>query len=445
MGEPGGAAQGRVYVCIDLKSFYASVECADRQLDPFETNLVVADPDRTDKTICLAVTPAMKRLGVRNRCRLFEIPPGMQYITAKPRMRRYMEVSADIYGIYLRYVAPEDIYVYSIDECFIDATPYLSLYGTDARGFAGMLMEAVRREKHICATAGIGTNLFLAKVALDLMAKHADDCIGELDEESFRAHIWTHRPITDIWNIGPGIAARLEKYGVYDLLGVCWLDPQVLYREFGVNAEYLIDHAHGVEPCTLAQIHAYVPQGSSLTQGQVLPRSYDAEQARTVMREMVDMLVLDLVEKRLVAGGIALSVGYELDRGLLPGAGAPRGGRDARFWKAVPRTGGSRKLPGRTSSYKKIAAAFEELWRQTVDPAQGIRRINVCAERTMPEEFETIDLFYDEQASARERALQEAVLAVKGKFGKNALLKGMSFKPGATARDRNEMVGGHHG
>ena len=247
----------KTYLCIDLKSFYASVECADRGLDPFVDNLVVADPERSRTTICLAITPAMKALGVKNRCRVFEIPDGIDYTMARPRMRRYMEVSAGIYAIYLRFVSPEDVHVYSIDECFIDATPYLPLYGMDARAFARTLMTAVFQETGICATAGVGTNLFLAKAALDITAKHAPDNIGFLDEGTFKQQIWFHRPITDIWGIGPGIARRLARHGAQDLASVAALNPEVLYREFGVNAEYLIDHAWGQEPCTIAEIQAY--------------------------------------------------------------------------------------------------------------------------------------------------------------------------------------------
>ena len=314
----------RTYVCIDLKSFYASVECVDRGLDPLTANLVVADPDRTEKTICLAITPSMKALGLSSRCRVFEIPESVDYVMAKPRMQRYMEASADIYSIYLRFVSPEDVHPYSIDECFIDATPYLSLYRTSAREFAVMLMEAVLAETGVRATAGVGPNLFLAKVALDITAKHAEDCIGFLDQAEFERTIQTHRPITDIWNIGPGVARRLAKYAVYDLRGVCEMSEATLYREFGVNAEYLIDHAHGVEPCTIADIHAYEPSGHSLGNGQVLPCDYSFEEARDVLKEMVDQLVLDLVEKRLVAGSISLYVGYAKGPGERRPRQAPR-------------------------------------------------------------------------------------------------------------------------
>ena len=303
----------KTYICIDLKSFYASVECHARGLDPFTDNLVVADKERGRTTICLAITPAMKALGIPNRCRLFDIPDGVKYVAARPRMKRYMEVSAQIYGIYLRYVSAQDVHVYSIDECFIDATPYLALYRTDARSFAKELMGAVMDETGICATAGVGPNLFLAKVALDVMAKHAPDNIGQLDKRSFMRTLWFHQPITDIWSIGPGIARRLAKYGVHDLAGVASLRPETLHKEFGVMAERLIDHAWGQEPCTIADIRAYEPEKHSLVNGQILPSGYDFEDARMVMGEMVDASVLELVEQGLVCEHISLAVSYEGD------------------------------------------------------------------------------------------------------------------------------------
>ena len=444
---------GRTYLCIDLKSFYASVECADRGLDPFTTNLVVADPDRTEKTICLAGSPALKALGLPGRCRVFEIPEGVDYVMARPRMRRYMDVSADIYSVYLRYVSPEDIHPYSIDECFIDATPYLSLYQVDARGFAVVLMNAVLAETGVCATAGIGPNLFLAKVALDIAAKHADDHIGFLDQAEFERTIQTHRPITDIWNVGPGIAKRLAKYGVHDLRGVCGLDEGTLYREFGVNAEYLIDHAHGVEPCTIADIRAYEPGAHSLMNGQVLPCDYSFEEARDVLREMVDQLVLDLVEKRLVAESISLYVGYARDHEAggaravdEPGAyfDGGHGRRPASGRRGGSHTGGTRRQPDRTNLYSKLMPRFLDLFDETTRKDAPIRRINVGVGGVLPEEFATMDLFSDAEAEAEEHRLQQAVLAVKGRFGKNALLRGTSLKEKATARERNEQIGGHH-
>ena len=476
------ANPARTYLCIDLKTFYASVECADRGLDPFTTNLVVADPTRGRSTICLAITPAMKALGVRNRCRVFEIPEGIDYIMARPRMRHYMEVSARIFGIYLTFVSPQDIYPYSIDECFIDATPYLGLYGLDVRTFAQRLMDAVRRKTGICATAGIGPNLFLAKVALDITAKHVRDNIGELDEESFKRDIWPHRPITDIWGIGPGIAARLEKYRVYDLMGVAALDEDVLYRELGVNAEYLIDHALGIEPVTIAEIQAYRPEETSYVNGQVLPQDYTYEEAHLVLKEMVDTAVLELVDRAAVTNHISLYVGYAseksrtlgqpLDAGSIGGeresgreSDTPAGGYQVDAGRAdaqvtagavfigehgtrrrggFAHAGGSRKLSGYTQSHRKLKDAFERLWMETIDPGRLIRRINVGFGNLRPEEYATVDLFDDVEADARERDLARAVLAVKDRFGKNALLRGISLTEKATARERNEQIGGHH-
>ncbi len=427
----------KTYLCIDLKTFYASVECVDLGLDPATTNLVVADKDRGNTTICLAVSPAMKRLGVRNRCRLFEIPPGIDYMVVTPRMRRYMEVSADIYGIYRRYVAAEDMHVYSIDECFIDATTYLPFYGLDSRGFAALLMGAVRRETGICATAGIGTNLFLAKLALDITAKHADDHIGHLDEEEFKRTVWHHRPITDIWNIGPGIARRLEKYGVRDLFGVCWLDEATLYREFGVNAALLIDHAHGIEPCTIADIRGFSPRSTSIASGQILPEGYNREDARLILREMVEGSVLELVDRRVVTGHIGLSVGYQAG----DTAGPPnRAGilADTRH----PRTGGSRKLPWLTSSLHKIVERFDELYEETTLYGIPVRRIQISLGSLKPESMATPNLFEAERDD-RELQAQRAVVAVTKKFGKNSLLRGSSLLPSSTVRERNGLVGGH--
>ena len=441
--------QERTYVCIDLKSFYASVECVARGLDPMTTKLVVADPTRSEMTICLAVSPAMKAAGVRNRCRLHEIPKGMEFITARPRMRAYMAASADIYGVYLRYVSPDDIHPYSIDECFIDATPYLELYAVDARGFANTLRDAVRAETGIPATVGIGPNLFLAKVALDIAAKHAPDGIGELDARSFREQIWPHRPITDIWNIGPGIARRLAKYRVFDLRGVTEVDPDVLYGEFGVNAEYLIDHAWGLEPCTIAEIKAYEPETSSLMNGQILPCGYSFDDTLVVLREMVDDTVLDLVDKHLVTDHISLHVSYKRDAQRDGEAAGElfEGGHGLRRadGRSGPHGGGSRKIPESTNSFAKLFGYAEALFRETVDPARTMRKISVGFGNLVDADLATVDLFTDVEAAARERRRQEAVLAVKGKFGKNALIKGTSLRERALGRERNEMVGGHHG
>lgn len=446
-----GNMSERYYICIDLKSFYASVECVERGLDPFTSNLVVADPDRTEKTICLAITPAMKALGVRNRCRVFEIPANIDYIMAKPRMRLYMERSAEIYAIYLRYVSPEDIHVYSIDECFLEVTPYLSLYNTDPRSFAKTLMHAVFEETGICATAGVGTNLFLAKVALDIGAKHAADNIGFLDEDSFKRDIWFHIPITDIWQIGPGIARRLAKYGVRDLAGVAAMDPKTLYREFGKNAEFLIDHAWGQEPCTIAEIQSYVPEGHSLVNGQVLPCDYSFDEARMVMREMAEASILELVEQGLATNHISLHVGYKRDKNDASTQWKPsdmfdggHGLRPAKSGAYGSYSGGSRKLDRCTNSRSYLIPRLEELFDETTLREVAIRRVNIGFAGLAPESSITPTLFDDIDAYEREHELQKAVVAVRGKFGKNALLKASSLQEKATARERNEQVGGHH-
>lgn len=416
---------GRIYMCIDLKSFYASVECADRGLDPFTTNLVVADPARGDGTICLAASPAIKALGVSSRARVFEIPKDIEYVKAPPRMKRYMEVSAQIYGIYLQRISAQDIHVYSIDECFIDATPYLKLYNTDARSLAKLLMKDVEDQTHICATAGIGTNLFLAKVALDVTAKHVDDHIGFLNEREFRRKIWHHQPITDIWGIGPGIARRLRQYNVRDLAGITQIDERFLHKEFGVNAEYLIDHAWGYEPCTMADIHAYRPHGHSTANGQVLMRDYSVAEARNVLREMATASALDLVEKRLVCDSVALYVGYSWDDLGAPSAGA------------------ARKLGKLTNSRSELLARVLEIYDQIVDRDRSVRRLSVSLGGLADEKYATHTLFDDVAAEEEEHSLSAATLAVQKKFGKNALLRGVSLREEATQRERNNQVGGH--
>ena len=304
---------GRVYMCIDLKSFYASVECVARGYDPFQVPLVVADPTRGEGAITLAISPALKELGVKNRCRIFEIPKHIQYEIAMPRMRKYIEVSAQIYGIYLQYISPDDIHVYSIDEVFIDATPYLKTYNCKAKDFAKMLMQAVMDKTGICATAGIGTNLYLAKIAMDIVAKHVPEHIGILTEELYQKCLWKHQPLTDFWNVGRGTAARLAKYGVFDMKGITELPEELLYKEFGVKAIFLIDHAWGREPCTMEQIHNYRGKSRSLSNSQILFEDYDVDSAHIVMKEMVENLVLELVENNLYAKGISLFIRYSKD------------------------------------------------------------------------------------------------------------------------------------
>jgi DNA polymerase V len=413
----------KIYLCIDLKSFFASVESVARGLDPFTTDLVVADPTRGNGAICLAVTPSLKSKGVRNRCRLFEIPENIEYIVARPRMKKYMEVSTQIYSLYLHYVCPEDIHVYSIDECFIDATQYLKMYRKTPKDFAKMLMDAVMRETGIRSTAGIGTNLFLAKVALDVTAKHADDFIGELDEESFKATMWKHRPITDIWNVGKGIAARLEKMAIYDLYGVAHADEDYLYEVFGVNAEFLIDHAWGREPCTIADIHAYKSKSASISNGQVLFEDYNFDDALIILQEMVDMLVLELVEKRLVCDSVSLYIGYSDD--------------------AIKPTGGTRKIGCYTSSRAKIMKMFVDYYNATTSKTLPIRRINIGLNGLEKETYETVDLLTDKAKKNKEKNLQSAILKIKGKYGKNAIMPAISYEDKATGRQRNRLIGGH--
>ncbi len=423
----------KTYCCIDLKSFYASVECVDAGLDPYKDNLVVADPDRTEKTICLAVSPAMKALGVPGRCRVFEIPKGIEYIMAKPRMRLYMEVSAKIVATYLEYVSADDLHVYSIDECFIDLTPYMALYRKSAKELVEMLRSEVFKRTKITATAGIGPNLFLAKVALDVTAKHVPDNIGVLDEASFKEIIWPHRPITDIWQIGRGIAARLEKYGIYDMHGVACADIDLLYKEFGANAEYLIDHAWGIEPCTIAQIKAYEPSATSFGNGQVLPCDYSFEEGRMILREMVDETILDLIDKHLVTSHVSLYVGYKKETDDSGSSTNPIGHVSA-----------SKKLEIRTNSFDKLLGIMDALYCEKVDSARPIRRINLAFGNLEPEECATYDLFTDIASEEEEHARQDALVAIKHRFGKDAIMRGTSYKDKARGIERAHQVGGHH-
>ncbi len=413
----------RTYLCIDLRSFYASVECADQGLDPDQAHLVVADPERGLDTICLAVSPALKRLGVPGRCRVREIPTRYHPILARPRMRRYMEISADIYGIYLRYVSPDDIHVYSIDECFLDVTPYLGPYRKTAVEMARMLMDAVYRETHIGSAAGIGPNLFLAKVALDITAKHVPDHIGILDEQGFREQIWHHRPITDIWGIGHGIAARLAKFGVQDLHGITLLPERSLYREFGAPAEYLIDHAWGRESCTIEEIHQFRPESRSLTNGQILPEPYPPDAAFLVLTEMVDQLVLDLVANHLLASTVSLRVGYSATR--MPGHSL------------------SRRLMAPSASFRKIMDMYRIFWEE-IHPVDQVRSLAIEFKDLQDGDGEALTLLSDPEKDRKERSLQETVAALKDRFGRNIVLRGISLDSRSTQKDRNQQVGGHH-
>ena len=433
-----GDKGSRCVMCIDLKSFYASVECADRGLDPFQTNLVVADPDRSANTICLAITPAMKALGVKNRCRVREIPAGIEYLMAVPRMRRYMEASGQILAAYLELVSAEDVHVYSIDECFIEAGPYLRLYRTDARTLARRLMDKAFAATGVTATAGIGDNMFLAKLALDVCAKHAPDGIGELDAHTFRRDMWFHRPITDVWGIGPGIARRLERFGVYDLAGICSIDPKVLRREFGKNAEYLIDHAWGLEACTVAQARGYRPRGHSKTNGQVLMRDYGAAEVETLLREMVLASALELVADGLCAATAGVYVGYSASN-------FPH-----QAWEAVGPcgagalgAGGSAKLPKPTSDPQVLTEAVLAIFREKVAPGLAIRRVNVSLGGLVPADEVQPTLFDDDAAEGKRAAVARAMADVRRRFGANACLKATSLREEANAMERNNQVGGH--
>jgi len=487
---------GRCCIAIDLKSFYASVECVERGLDPLTTHLVVADPTRTEKTICLAVSPALKAYGIPGRARLFEVvqkvsqinsarrskaggrmrgrssnapelasDPTLEldYIVAPPQMAHYMQVSSKIFATYLKYVSPEDIHVYSIDEVFIEATEYLRLYGISAHELALRMVREVLADTGITATAGIGSNLYLAKIAMDIEAKHrpADKDgvrIAELDEMSYRRKYWTHRPLTDFWRIGRGIAAKLEANGIFTMgdiarcsLGQPYqrLNEDLLYKLFGVNAELLIDHAWGWEPCRMKDIKSYRPSANSLSVGQVLKEPYDNEKARVVICEMADQLSLDLVDKGLVTDQIVLSIGYD-NANLSDPARSMRyaGEVDTDYYgRKVPKPAhGSLNLGKHTSSTSSIVKAVSELFLRITDKQLAVRRMYVVANHVIREEYAgaaQLDLFEESEDRGRERSRQEAILSIRKKFGKNAILKGIDFEEGATAKERNMQIGGH--
>lgn len=414
----------KTYLCIDLKTFFASVECVERELDPFAANLVVADPSRGRGALCLAVSPKMKAQGVHNRCRIFEIPDNISYITAMPRMNLYMQYSADIYGIYLKYISSEDIHVYSIDEAFLDVSEYLQMYNVSAKELARMILQDIYATTGITATAGIGTNLYLAKIALDITAKHTTDNMGILDEKLYRETLWHHKPVTDFWQVGRGISKRLEKYSVCDMYDIAHLDERILYREFGVNAEYLIDHAWGREPTTIREIKAYKSKSNSLSNSQILFEDYNYEEALLVLKEMVELNVQSLVESHRVTDHIGLYVGYSAS--------------------GVKATGGSRKLSNVTNSYAYLRKAFIELYMETVNRQELVHMLSISFGNVVDEMYETYDLFTDYDALEKEKKLQLALLDIKHKFGKNAVIKGMNLLNKATTISRNKLVGGHN-
>ena len=468
----------RTYIAIDLKSFYASVECVDRGLNPLTTNLVVADESRTDKTICLAVTPSLKEYGIGGRARLFEVRQkarGVDFIIAKPQMAHYMEVSSKIYSIYLKYIAPEDIHVYSIDEVFMDVTAYLGTYKTTAHELAMKMIRDVLSQTGITATAGIGTNMYLCKVAMDIVAKKmpADKDgvrIAELDEMSYRRQLWDYRPITKFWRVGQGIAQKLACYGIDTMGKLARMSVQnedLLYDLFGVNAELLIDHAWGWEPCTMDAVKAYRPETNSFSSGQVLQEPYDFEKGRVVIREMAEGMALDLVSKQLVTDQLVLTIGYDAESLTRPEIRAKYNGPITinHYGKPVPKHAhGTFNFKKPTSSSRLIMDGAAELFDRHVNPDLLIRRLNLTTNHVKDEatvnaqvsavKYEQLDLFTDYEALdkqrkeekarlEKERRMQEAQLKIKQRFGKNAILRGLNFKEGATAKERNKQIGGH--
>lgn len=501
--------KNRIYIAIDLKSFYASVECVDRKLDPLTTNLVVADASRTEKTICLAVTPSLKAYGISGRARLFEVvqkvkeinalrlskAPGrvfsgasyddievksspniaLDYLIATPRMGRYIDVSKQIYEIYLKYIAPEDIHVYSIDEVFIDITNYLNTYKLTAHELGTKMILDIFNSTGVTASAGIGTNLYLAKIAMDIQAKRipankSGVKIAELDEMSYRRLLWSHRPLTDFWRIGNGYAKKLEKRSLFTMGDIArcsignsndYHNEDLLYKLFGINAELLIDHAWGWEPCTIADVKAYKPKANSISSGQVLQYGYTFDKAKLIAREMTDLLVLDLVSKNLVTDQMVLRVGYDVDNMKNPKLINSYKGeiKIDHFGRAVPKSShGSINLGGHTSSTKLIMDGVTRLFERIVNRNLLIRRVNITANHIVyerevlkTEKIEQLNFFMTDSLSERikeeelqrERNIQKAILAIKNKYGKNAILKGMNFEEEATTIDRNRQIGGH--
>ena len=502
----------KTYIAIDLKSFYASVECRERSRDPLTTNLVVADPSRTEKTICLAVSPSLKKYGLSGRARLFEViqkvnaannirklkapnhvfsgssddstelqkNPSLKidYIIAPPRMARYMEYSTKIYNIYLKYIAPEDIHIYSIDEVFIDVTHYLSTYNMTARELAMTMIQDILSTTGITATAGIGTNMYLCKIAMDIVAKHIEPDkngvrIAELDEMSYRRLLWNHKPLTDFWRVGRGYSKKLEKIGLYTMGDIArcsigkptdYYSEELLYKLFGINAELLIDHAWGYEPCTMEDVKAYKPETNSISSGQVLHCPYEFDKARLVVKEMTDLMVLDLVDKGLVTNQIVLTIGYDIENITDKNRSQSYKGTVTTnyYGKKVPKPAhGTTNLPKQTSSTTLITNAVMELYDKIVNKKLLIRRINIVANKLVDEhsvknanKYEQLDLFTDYEIlkkqrekenaeSEREKRMQNTILDIKKKFGKNAILKGMNLQEGATAKDRNNQIGGH--
>lgn len=414
----------KIYLCIDLKSFYASVECVERGWDPLTARLVVADPERSEKTICLAVSPALKQMGVPNRCRVFQIPKEIPYKMAPPRMQLYIDYAAEIYGVYLKYIAKEDIQVYSIDEAFLDVTDYLHLYQMTAVELGRKIMQDILDTTKIPAACGVGTNLYLAKVALDIMAKHETDRIAYLDEARYREKLWKHKPLTDFWRVGRGTVERLSNMGICTMEEIAHARESLLYKAFGIDAELLIDHAWGREPVTIADIKAYWPKNTSFSSGQVLPRDYEYEEGVLVVKEMADLLCLDLVDQGLVTSHISLVIGYSNQKCFEPAKG-------------------STTLRSATSSNRRLLSYVEQLYRRIVRPGAYIRRITLTYTGVMTEDYQQFDLFSDPEETEKDVKAQRAAISIKQRYGRNAILKGMNLEESATTIERNGQIGGH--
>lgn len=414
----------KIYLCIDLKSFYASVECVERGWDPLTARLVVADPERSEKTICLAVSPALKQMGVPNRCRVFQIPKEIPYKMAPPRMQLYIDYAAEIYGVYLKYIAKEDIQVYSIDEAFLDVTDYLHLYQMTAVELGRKIMQDILDTTKIPAACGVGINLYLAKVALDILAKHETDRIAYLDEARYREKLWKHKPLTDFWRVGRGTVERLSNMGICTMEEIAHARESLLYKAFGIDAELLIDHAWGREPVTIADIKAYRPKNTSFSSGQVLPRDYEYEEGALVVKEMADLLCLDLVDQGLVTSHISLVIGYSNQKCFEPAKG-------------------STTLRSATSSNRRLLSYVEQLYRRIVRPGAYIRRITLTYTGVMTEDYQQFDLFSNPEETEKDVKAQRAAISIKQRYGRNAILKGMNLEESATTIERNGQIGGH--
>lgn len=413
----------KVYFCIDLKTFFASVECVERGLDPFKTDLVVADKTRGRGTICLAISPKMKSRGIRNRCRFYEIPINVKPIIAKPRMKKYIEYSANIYEIYLKYFSKEDIHVYSIDEAFMDVTNYLKLYGKTPLELAKTIIKEIYEKTGITATAGIGTNLYLTKIALDITAKHVKENIGYLDTQKYKEELWHHKPLTDFWQIGNGIQKRLEKYKIYDMYDLAHFDETKLYKEFGINAQLLIDHAWGIEPCTIKDIKNYKTKGNSISNGQVLFDDYSYLDARKVVIEMVDALTLELVRKNKYTSSIYLYIGYTNNNDNLKI---------------------SKHLVDATNSFQTILKVFLDEYDKNINKELTIRKINIGFSNLTDKRNTQLDLFGESVIRDNDEKIEQVINNIKDKYGKNSLLRAISYDELATQRERNKLIGGHN-